>query len=191
MIGQRLGPTCRWGATLMMFGLIAVSTVVPSTPAMADATTPTLMFGAYAAQRSAPDLKTAVQRMETQLGRPLALVRVFDLWDTPFPDPYTTWLRDSGHTIVLSVKGNRGNGGRVLWRDIANATPGSTLYNNMVSWADRLRDFGATIYFCFNHEPEASASSSNGTSSEFIAAWRKFVTIIRQREQATSTSPGS
>jgi Glycosyl hydrolase family 26 len=68
----------------------------------------------------------------------------------------------------------------VQWRDIANAQPGSTLHNDIVRWADRVRSLGKHVYFTFNHEPETSLNSS-GSGPDFIAAWRKVVTVFRER----------
>ena len=107
-----------------------------------------------------------MQALEGQIGRPLAGVRVFDLWDSPFPDPYTTWLRYSGHTVFLSVRSKRVNDSVILWRDIANAQPGSTLYNQIVGWPNNVKAFGAPMYFMFNPEPEAAASDSMGTAQD-------------------------
>jgi hypothetical protein len=59
----------------------------------------------------------------------------------------------------------------VQWRDIANAQPGSTLYNDVVRWATRIKGLGTHVYFTFNHEPETTQNTS-GTGAEFIAAWR-------------------
>jgi hypothetical protein len=63
----------------------------------------------------------------------------------------------------------------VQWRAIADAQPGSTFYNDIVTWATRIRNLGVHVYFSFNHEPETSLNTS-GTGADFIAAWRKVVT---------------
>ena len=49
------------------------------------------------------------------------------------------------------------------------------------SWGGRkgVKSFGAPLYFIFHHEPEASGNLSYGTATEFIAAWRKIVTVFR------------
>ncbi len=150
-------------------------------PAGADPQGAKILFGAFPGPRGPQTPQQAVQALEAQIGRPLAGVRVFDLWDSPFPDPYTTWLRDTGHTVFLSVKSQRVNGQVVLWRDIANAQPGSTLYNQIVGWANNVKAFGAPMYFIFNHEPEAAASDRMGTAQDFIAAWQKVITVFRDQ----------
>lgn len=150
-------------------------------PAGADTPASKILFGAYPGPRGGQSPQQALQALEAQIGRPLAGVRVFDLWDTPFPDSYANWLRDTGHTIFLSVKAKRVNGTVILWRDIANAQPGSALYNQIVGWATDVKAFGSPMYFIFNHEPEAAASDPMGTAQEFIAAWRRVITIFREQ----------
>ncbi len=150
-------------------------------PARTEEPDEPILWGAYAQPRSGQSPKAAVEALENTIGRPLGAVRVFDLWNTPFPDTYTTWLRDSGHTIVLSVRAKRTNGTQIKWSDIANAAPGTTLYNEIVGWANAVKGFGAPIYFTFHHEPEAEVNLVNGTAPEFIAAWRKIVGIFGEQ----------
>ena len=112
---------------------------------------------------------------------------MFDLWDQPFPSSDDLWLRDTGHTLFFSVRAKRTNGTVVLWRDIAAATPGSPLYQEIVAWATKVKSFGAHMYFTFNHEPEATASDANGTAAEFISAWRKVIGVFRQQNVTNAT----
>jgi len=114
------------------------------------------------------------------VGRKSAVARVYLDWNSTFPSSYTTWLRDTGHLELISVRANNGHG-NIRYQDIINARPGSALYTNMVTWGDRLKAFHAPVIVAFNHEPEALAAATNGSASEFAAAYRKFMTIIRQR----------
>ena len=43
-----------------------------------------------------------------------------------------------------------------------------------------LSSLGNHVYFTFNHEPETALNSS-GNGADFIAAWRKVITVFRQR----------
>jgi hypothetical protein len=131
-------------------------------------------FGANAAARSGEDQQDAVLRLERTSGRHLDVVREFLNWDSPFPASFDTWLRDTDHTLILSVKSHRDNGSTIHWADIAAAQPGSTLYSEIEEWADRIKAYGVPIYFAFNHEPESGASSDMGTPGDFVAAWRKI-----------------
>ena len=161
--------------------LLCVGVGLLAAPAGAGPSDPTIALGAYANPRSGQTNQQAVTSLESSIGRQLALVRVFDLWDQPFPDSYTTWLRDTGHTLVLSVKAKRQNGTVIAWRAIADATPGSTLHSQLVSWATRVKNFGAPLHFTFHHEPEASSNLNHGAAADFIAAWRKVVTVFREQ----------
>ncbi len=139
----------------------------------AQATSSGLEFGANATARSGETQQDAVLRLESTSGRHLDVVREFLNWDSPFPASFDTWLRDTDHTLILSVKSHRNNG-TIRWADIAAAQPGSTLYSQIEGWADKIKAYGVPIYFAFNHEPESSASSDMGTPANFIAAWRKI-----------------
>ena len=65
------------------------------------------------------------------------------------------------------------------WATIAAAQPGSATYNNLVRWGNALKARGTPVWLAFSHEPEAHASRSLGSNTQFIAAFRKVVTVIR------------
>jgi hypothetical protein len=68
--------------------------------------------------------------------------------------------------------------GSASWRDVAGAAPGSALYDDIVRWAQTLKARSGTIMVAYNHEPEAAAGGSHGSSADFIAAWRRVVAIF-------------
>lgn len=144
-----------------------------------------VLFGAYSGPRSGESEQAAVLRMERDLGRELDIVREFVQWDERF-DSYITWLQQSDRTVILSVKSNRMNGTVIPWADIANAQPGTTLHNEMVAWADRMRAWAKPVYFAFNHEPEAGINRSKGTATDYINAFRAIRQVFRDRG-ATNT----
>lgn len=139
-------------------------------------------WGAFARPRGSEDQKAAVLSLEKKLGTRLPLVREYGLWDSKFPNDYTGWLRDSGHTIIWSVRPKTKAGAVVSWKSIASASAGSAVYQDIVGWAKKAKAYQDDFYFVFNHEPEAAASSTYGTPAEFIAAWRKIVTVFRQQK---------
>ena len=67
----------------------------------------------------------------------------------------------------------------VSWRTVSSAAPGSAVYNDIVRWATTLKARGGTQIVGFHHEPEASGNTALGTSSEYVAAYRKVVSIFR------------
>lgn len=65
------------------------------------------------------------------------------------------------------------------WRQIASAKPGSAIYNNMVRWANTIKSRGGNVLVAYSHEPEISSKTWMGSSSDFKAAYAKFVNIFR------------
>jgi hypothetical protein len=137
------------------------------------------VFGALAQPREGESQRQAIEGLENAIGRPFEGVRVFKRWDFAFPTDYDRWLRNSGHTLYLSVAPQRNNGDMIPWRSIADAPFGSPLHEDMIEWAERVRDFGATVYFAFDHEPEGGNPSVMGTKADFIDAYRRIVTVFR------------
>jgi hypothetical protein len=153
---------------------LAVTAAGLAAPAGAGPNDPTVLFGA----RPEPGTQQGTTALQGKIGRQLAAVRVYYNWDSPFPDTDVNWFASNGYALLLSVKSERRNHSFVQWRDIANAQPGSALYNDVVTWANRIKSLGTHVYFTFNHEPETSLNSSGG-GADFIAAWRKVVTVFR------------
>jgi len=138
-------------------------------------------FGAHVKNRGSETRQEAIQSLENAIGRPLAVVRVFYRWDSALDEQPVRWLVDTGRTVFMSVKARRLDGTSVSWREIADAQPGSPLYQDMVRWADAVKTLGPLVYFTFNHEPELKISAGSGTNVEFIDAWRKVVTVFREQ----------
>jgi hypothetical protein len=166
------------GKRVLLLGVLVLSLAVTAaglaTPAGAGPNDPTVLFGA----RPEPGTQQGTTTLEGKIGRRLAAIRVYYNWDSPFPDTDVTWFKNNGYALLLSVKSERRNHTFVQWRDIANAQPGSALHNDIVTWANRIKSLGTHVYFTFNHEPETSLNSS-GQGPDFIAAWRKVVTVFR------------
>jgi hypothetical protein len=164
------------GAAVLVVTAV-VGSVVPT--GGAGAAQGPIAWGATVRASGTQSTLDAVHAFETKVGRKLAATRDFLSWDSPFPTSYENGLKADGTTILLSVATSRNAGGQVKWATIAAATPTSQLYKDMQSWADRIRDFGAPMYVTLQHEPEAMTKTSLGTSTDYIAAWRKWVSILR------------
>ncbi len=80
----------------------------------------------------------------------------------------------AGRMITVKASGTS-------WRSVAAAGPGSTLYNDIVRWAQTIKARGGTIMFAYHHEPEGANSRNYGTSADFVQAWRQVVTIFRSQ----------
>jgi hypothetical protein len=125
--------------------------------------------------------KGQIQSEESKVDRKLSVVRVYRSWDGKLGNASDIWSRDTGHRLFLSVRAFDQAGHPISWAAIGAAQPGSSLYSSMVRWAQEVKAFKAPIYLAFNHEPEASKARANGGSAQFIAAWRKWVSVFRQQ----------
>jgi|tagenome__1003787_1003787.scaffolds.fasta_scaffold20868031_1 hypothetical protein len=67
------------------------------------------------------------------------------------------------------------------WRTVANAKAGSSTYANIVRWAKTIKGRSGKVLFAFHHEPEASTHTGLGSAADYIAAYRRVVTIFRQQ----------
>lgn len=166
-------------------GISVVTGSLATAPAPTQAATSAapMAFGMFPGNTTA----SSVQTLESTVGRPFAYIRVYRSWDDAFPDTDINWMRSTGHSLFLSIKARLKNGTNVSWQAIAEAQPGSALYTNMVRWATAIKAYGMPMYVAFNHEPDTSNSQKSGTPTEFIAAWQKWVSVMRS-EAVTNAS---
>ena len=156
--------------------ILVVATAVAAAPTPSRAAG-TILFGAT--PRS-PGSTNGVESFEAGIGRQLDFVRVFETWNSEFPSSFHTDMVASGRKMLVSVKPIGGGGGWISYESIANAQPGSNVYNTMIEWVDDVIGLDVPVWFTFSHEPEAGGSPG-GTDAEFIAAWRRFVDEFRAR----------
>ena len=67
------------------------------------------------------------------------------------------------------------------WRQVASTAPGSALHADIVRWAREIKSRGSRVMLAYHHEPETGQSTKYGSAADFIAAYRKVVTIFRQQ----------
>jgi hypothetical protein len=159
---------------IMCFSALAAS--LATEPALTQAATSAapMAFGIFPGDTKA----STVQTLESTTGRPYAYIRVYRSWNDNFPDVDINWMKSSGHSLFLSVKARLKNGTNVSYQAIADSQPGDALYQNMVRWATAIKAYGLPIFVAFNHEPDTSNSQKSGTATQFIAAWRKWVSVM-------------
>lgn len=157
--------------TSLALGQLALT----SAPANAADVLDPMAFGAFPGVAT----QTSTQSFESTVGRSLAYVRVYDRWNDTFPNTQTSWMKSTGHSLFLSIKTRLKSGTNLSWQGIADAQPGSALYADMVHWASQIKAYGLPIYVTFNHEPDTANSQASGTPAAYIAAYRKFVTVMR------------
>ncbi|MEM7341620.1 MAG: hypothetical protein AAF467_23435 [Actinomycetota bacterium] len=123
----------------------------------------------------------ALAGLEADIAATVGVVRVFTRWNTPFPTADHQRLLDEGRTLHLSVRPRTDDGTVIAWRALADAEPGSDVYERLVEWVDAVAPLGEQVYFTMNHEPETSDSAANGDAADFVAAWRRTVEVLRER----------
>lgn len=172
----------RRGAALLVVVTAVVAQLIPASPASGTTSSaqPSVLFGAVIGK--IPWTKVSnVTSIEAKVGRKMAVLRMYASWNTDWPDPVSSWAHANRRLLLLSVKSKTTSGTVIPWATVAAAQPGSAVYDNIVRWADGIKAFRGHIYFTFNHEPDASASDGMGTPAEYVAAWRRIVTIFRER----------
>ena len=170
------------GRTLARLVLVALTVIVapagmPVPASAAPAVAPAgqgISFGIFPGGAKV----SAVQAAESQVARSFAYIRVYRSWDDTFPDADVTWMRSTGHSLFLSIKARLKSGANVSYQAIADSQPGDALYQNMVRWATAIKGYGLPIYVAFNHEPDTTNSQKSGTPTQFVAAWRKWVSVM-------------
>jgi len=148
----------------------------PTTQAATDADP--MEFGMFAGNTK----PSAIQALETSAGREYEYIRVYRRWDDAFPDSDVNWMESTGHSLFLSIKARTKTGANIPYLQIANAQPGSAHYNTMVRWANGIKGYDGQVYVSFNHEPDTSNSQRSGSAADFIAAYRKFVDVMRAQD---------
>jgi hypothetical protein len=159
-------------ATVLVAAAATLGTLSPGIGQAASASSP-ILFGAAAADQQ------QVQYDESVLGGHMQAIRDYKPWDGVLFGSQPTWMRDTGHTLFMSVSARRRDGSKIPFASIAAARPGSQLYADMQHIAAQIKAFGAPVYITFNHEPETTANQSLGNGAAFAAAWRNFVTVMR------------
>jgi hypothetical protein len=65
------------------------------------------------------------------------------------------------------------------WSEVAAAGPGSALHADVVRWTRTIASRPGPVFLAYHHEPEAGGSIGYGSPAEFIAAYRRVVSIFR------------
>jgi hypothetical protein len=162
---------------IALFAVLLLVMALQAPPASAERT---VFFGAHPGGTDDGRL-AAMTTLESLIDRELDFVRVFELWDSPFPTSFHDAVIASDRKMLLSVRAKRLNGSYVPWRGIADAQPGSAVYTQMVAWVERIRAIGEPVWFTFNHEPEFVENTANGVDRDFIDAWRRVIGEFRTR----------
>lgn len=167
------------GLAVLSALLLACGLLLPVLPAgAAPGQGPRVLLGTVGGNVPSADYGR-VAAFDAEAGRRSSTVRVYDAWDTAFPDPLSAAVKAHGQTLVLSVKARTDAGVPVGYASIADATAGSAVYVELQRWARQLQAYGAPVLFSFNHEPDVHKSDEMGTAADYVRAWRRVVTVFR------------
>ncbi len=122
-----------------------------------------------------------IAEVEADVGQRLDLIRWFQRWDDDLSYPDMQRAIAEGRRVHLSVRPAGSGGVLVPWRDLADAQPGTPVYDEFVAWVDRMVTLPAGSYVTLNHEPETRDSAPNGTADDFKAMWRRWNELLDER----------
>ena len=178
-------------AVLLALAVLGCTTAEPAVEASANEATPTLVvpldasstpgtitLGVAAGRRTGQTPIDALIHVEQVAGRQLDTLRAYAFWDGEFPDLRHRFASDGQRMLHLSVNARRTDGSVVPWSEIATADPGDPVYDELVSWIDRLADYDADLRVTFHHE--ADIEPEFGSPADFVAAWQRFTSMLAE-----------
>lgn len=160
-------------ASTLVLALFAAILPVHAGPAAA-AEPGGVLFGAYAQPRAGQNLQSAAESLERALDTRLPIVRSFGRFDSAIDSSFNRWAASGDRIVLTSVSTKLGNGRELLWREIADAPPGSDVHQKMVALARSAARLDGELWVIFNHEPEAAFNRDLGGAADFVAAWRRL-----------------
>ena len=130
-------------------------------------------WGMFVPTQNSNDLNAAVAAQDSSLGRPLDLILVYhDMSTTPdgmFPNSSEAQLSQH-HLLVFSWAPVIWSTGQMYsWEDISS---GGLDQSVIIPEAMRLKSFGTTVFLSLFPEADTTAGTSQGSPSQFVAAWR-------------------
>jgi hypothetical protein len=109
----------------------------------------------------------AIAKLSSQLGRNLAIVRVYYTIGQTFPSYIDNEHMSEGSTLLVSLDSSG-----QTYAAIASGEYDATINTFLAAVnADAVKYDLTSIFFTFQHEPENSKHATLGTAAEFVAAW--------------------
>jgi hypothetical protein len=128
-----------------------------------------IYFGS-AVKRSGMSQREALEHVESQIGRRFAIDHQYYAWGDHVPTGHQRWDIDTGRLPLINWRSGP------AWASIASGAEDDWIRER----ADAFVEFGAPIYLAFHHEPENDLSRY-GSPSDYASAFRRIVTIFRDR----------
>jgi Glycosyl hydrolase family 26 len=130
-------------------------------------------FGAFAnpedGQLDAAGTQQAVRSLEALVEDRVQIVSSFVAWDEPFPNAAHALDRDAGRRPLIAWYTDG---------DLAAVASGEA-DELLRERAQACRDFGSPIYIRWAAEFNDASNAAYGRPAEFVAAWRRIVTVFR------------
>lgn len=152
---RHAAPPCRLGADL-----------VPSCGALIGITAP------------APTLADLEQSERTIGSRPGLVYSFHDIND-PIPSAYDSAVVARGQVLHIDIDARDFTGSGetpVTWQAVA----AGTFDGDLAAQARGVAGLGVPVFLTFDHEPDQPSRSDQGTSADFIAAWRHVHQVFVQ-----------
>ena len=132
------------------------------------------LFAAHVEAVGDQDNAGAVAAFEDRLGRKLDGHRVFARWDDPLSSGVVASDVTRRRIPILSIRPQRMDGSILSWASLAAGTHDAAIRDQ----ADAIGSLAAPVILTLHHEPD---QTSYGTAAEFVAAWRHYVAVFRDR----------
>jgi Glycosyl hydrolase family 26 len=110
-----------------------------------------------------------VERLEALIGHRLGIVSTFVAWEEPFPNPAHVFERDAGRRPLIAWYTDG---------DLARVSSGGA-DALLLRRARACREFRAPIYLRWAAEFNGAHNPCYGRPREFVAAWRRVVSVVR------------
>ena len=133
-----------------------------------------LLFGAHVDAVGSQNNAGAVNAFEDRLGRKLDVHRVFARWDDPLSSGVVVADITRGRIPVLSIRPLRMDGSELSWASLASGAQDDSIRGH----ADAVGALAGPVILTLHHEPD---QGDLGTAAEFVAAWRHYVSVFRDR----------
>ncbi|HXY72938.1 MAG TPA: hypothetical protein VEM41_10365 [Actinomycetota bacterium] len=119
-------------------------------------------------------------RLESEIGRPFAVVRKYSLWNAAIPGTVALAAAARGAIPYVSWEVYRQNAPSLTFADVADGSQDSWIRTE----AEAIKRSGVHMLFTFMHEPEFSqgqgAKPQAGPPSEYVAAFERVHRIFQQ-----------
>ncbi len=140
-------------------------------------------LGASASVHNGETRTQAIERTEAQIGRRLDIDHQFYRWDQNMVGGTQQADAAAGRYPFVSWKPMTSGGQVITWPAIAAGEQDA----HIRSVARSMRDFGHPMFAVFHHEPYDESLEGWGTPADYIAAYRRVVTLARE-EGATNVA---